>query len=92
MASSYIRNADNEYVVEPSNKGTISALVTIGAGDAFAAGFLYGLLREKGLQACGHLGDIVARFSITKIGAREGLPTLPKLTQRYQKLYSTQLL
>jgi len=91
MATSYIRNAENEYIVKPSNKNIISALDTIGAGDAFATGFLYGLLKEKGLEECGRLGDIVAQFSITKIGAREGLPTLTELARRYRELYSEQL-
>ena len=81
MANSYIRDIENEYIVEPSNKGTISALETTGAGDAFATGFLYGLLRGRGLEECGRLGDIVAQFSITKVGARQGLPTLNELSQ-----------
>ena len=91
MATGYIRDTRNEYIVEPSNKDTASALDTTGAGDAFATGFLYGLLNGKGLEECGRLGDIAAQFCITKMGAREGLPTLPELTQRYQELYSQQL-
>jgi ribokinase len=86
MATSYIRTNGNEYAVEPANKKIISSLDTIGAGDAFATGFLYGLINNKGLEECGRLGDIVARFCIRKSGAREGLPTLSELTQHYQKL------
>ncbi len=91
MASSYIRDTGNEYTVESSNKGIISALDTTGAGDAFASGFLYGLLNGKGLEECGRLGNIVAQFCISKMGAREGLPTSSELAQRYQELYSGQL-
>ncbi len=90
-ATSYIRDAEGEYVIEPSDKSIISASDTIGAGDAFAAGFLYGLLTNKGLETCGQLGDIIARFSITKVGAREGLPTLNELSQRYRELYNKEL-
>ncbi len=86
MATSYIRTNGNEYAVEPANKKIISSLDTIGAGDAFAAGFLYGLINNKGLKECGRLGDIVAQFSISQTGARQGLPTLSKLTQRYREL------
>ena len=64
---------------------------TTGAGDAFATGFLYGLPNGKGLEECGRLGDIVAQFSIAKIGARQGLPTLDELVQRYHQLYNKQL-
>lgn len=91
MATCYIRDTENEYMVQPGNQNTISASDTTGAGDAFATGFLYSLLNGKDLEVCGHIGNIVARFSISQIGAREGLPTLTQLAQRYQELYSGQL-
>ncbi len=91
MATSYIRDAENEYVVEPGNKNLISALDTTGAGDAFATGFLYGLLKGLDLKECGLLGDIAAQFSTTKMGARQGLPTLDELSQRYRELYDKRL-
>ena len=91
IATSYIRDSQREYVVEPVNKETISDRDTIGAGDAYAAGFLYGLLNSKGLEECGRLGDIAARFSITGTGARQGLPTLNKLSQHYRQLYGKEL-
>jgi ribokinase len=87
MATSYIKTNDNEYAVEPANKKIISSLDTIGAGDAFACGFLYGVVNNKDHLECGRLGDIVAQFSISKTGAREGLPTLKQLAQRYRELY-----
>ncbi|HEY48704.1 MAG TPA: carbohydrate kinase family protein [Dehalococcoidia bacterium] len=59
-------------------------LETTGAGDAFAAGVLYGLLTGKGLRECGVLGEIMAQFCIRKIGARAGLPLLAELAQQYQ--------
>jgi ribokinase len=87
-AASYIRDAEAEYLV-PANKQTgISQADTTGAGDAFSTGFLYGLLKGKGLDECGRLGSIVARFSLTQTGARRGLPTRQQLTRRYQELYS----
>jgi ribokinase len=91
MATSYIRTAEREYVIEPGDRSIIAASDTIGAGDAFAAGFLYGLTKGEGLEKCGRLGDIIARFSITKVGARAGLPTLAQLSQRYQQLYDKPL-
>ena len=90
-AISYIRDAESEYVIELGNQNTISGVDTTGAGDAFATGFIYGLLNGKGLEQCGRLGDIVAQFSITKVGAREGLPTSAELAQRYHELYSERL-
>jgi len=90
-AVSYIRDAENEYTIEPHSQNVVSEVDTTGAGDAFATGFLYGLLNGKGLEECGCLGDIVAQFSITKVGAREGLPNFTELAQRYQELYNKEL-
>lgn len=83
--ASYVADSKNEYIIEskPGEKRD-----TTGAGDAFAAGFLYGLLNGKGLEDCGRLGDIAAHFKIAKIGARPGLPTRNQLTKRYQELYA----
>jgi ribokinase len=47
---------------------------TTGAGDAFCAGFLYGLLKGKSLYECGRLGNFVASRCVMKMGARAGLP------------------
>jgi len=43
---------------------------TTGAGDQFAAGFLYGLTRGKGLAECGRLGALAAAEVISHYGAR----------------------
>lgn len=47
---------------------------TTGAGDAFAAGFLYGLLQGKSIRECGRLGNLVASYCIRDYGCRKGLP------------------
>jgi len=47
---------------------------TIGAGDAFAAGFLYGQLRGANAYRSGLCGNYLASKSITALGARKGLP------------------
>lgn len=43
---------------------------TTGAGDAYAAGFLYGLTRGLDLPVCGRLGAIAACEIISHLGAR----------------------
>jgi sugar/nucleoside kinase (ribokinase family) len=40
-----------------------------GAGDAFAAGFLYGLSENKSVEESGYIGSIVASEAISHIGA-----------------------
>ena len=43
---------------------------TTGAGDLFAAGFLFGLVRGAGHEAAGRLGALAAAEVIQHIGAR----------------------
>jgi sugar/nucleoside kinase (ribokinase family) len=43
---------------------------TTGAGDQFAAGFLYGMTHSKGLADCGRLGALAAAEVISHYGAR----------------------
>ncbi|MBN1454776.1 MAG: carbohydrate kinase family protein [Methanomicrobia archaeon] len=51
------------------------AVDTTGAGDAFAAGFLFGLLHDKSLEECGKIGNFVASRCIREYGCRKGLPS-----------------
>lgn len=57
----------------------VKAIDTTGAGDAFCAGFLYGLLHNKSLGDCGKLGNFVASRCVMKLGARTGLPYVKDL-------------
>jgi ribokinase len=52
---------------------------TTGAGDAFCAGFLYGLISGATLYECGRLGNFAASRCIMRMGARPGLPRLKDL-------------
>jgi ribokinase len=75
----YVTDGQEQVVVEPF---PVKAIDTTGAGDAFDAGFLYGLLDNKNnLYECGKLGNFVASKSIIAMGARTGLP--------YKKDFST---
>jgi len=49
---------------------TVAALDTTGAGDQFAAGFLYGLATGKSLEVSGRMGCIAAAEVIGHYGAR----------------------
>jgi len=51
-----------------------------GAGDLYAAGFLYGLTKGAPLEACGRLGSLAAAEVIGHIGARPET-SLSKLAQ-----------
>jgi ribokinase len=60
---------------------------SVGAGDAFAAGFLYGFLEDRLLRECAQLGQLVAHASLQAPGAREALPDLKALRRAYRQLY-----
>ena len=47
---------------------------TTGAGDLYAAGFLYGLTQGRNLHDCGRMGGIVAAEIISHVGARPAVP------------------
>jgi len=82
VAACYLTTGDQEYMIEAKITKRLHG-DTIGAGDAFATGFLFGLLQEKNLEECGYLGQLVAQFSVARTGARAGLPSLRQLRQRY---------
>ena len=69
------RDARGSVIVTPDaviHVPAVAATVvdTTGAGDAYAAGFLYGLTRALPLFECGHIGSTAAAEIISHIGAR----------------------
>lgn len=73
----YVTDGKENHMVKPRKTRVKD---TTGAGDAFCAGFLYGLIKGKDLYDCGKIGNFAASRCIEKIGARDGLPTLEELT------------
>jgi sugar/nucleoside kinase (ribokinase family) len=70
------RNAKGSVVVNGRVKMFVEAEPSVdvvdstGAGDLYAAGFLYGLTRERSLGTCAIIGSIAASEIITHYGAR----------------------
>jgi ribokinase len=83
-ATCYLVSREGEHMIEAQETAKETRGDTIGAGDAFAAGFLYGFLSGKDIGECGYLGDLVANFSVTRTGARAGLPSIQQLRQSYK--------
>jgi len=54
----------------------VKVVDTSGAGDAFDAGFLTGLIREWPLERAVSLGSAVAALKVMKAGTRGGLPRM----------------
>jgi sugar/nucleoside kinase (ribokinase family) len=69
--------ADGRYIQSPGFK--VDCVDTTGAGDAFHAGFIYGLLEEMSIEECLRFGNAVAALNCRSIGARTALPTLDEV-------------
>lgn len=72
----YVTSGTTSRVVKPFD---VKVVDTTGAGDAFCAGFLYGIINGKPIEECGRIGNFVASRCITKTGARVGLPRMADL-------------
>lgn len=57
---------------------------TTGAGDCFAAGFLWGLSEGYSLADCGKMACAVASCSVEQVGATEGVVSLEECLKRFQ--------
>lgn len=55
---------------------------TTGAGDCFAAGFLWGLSQGFCLEECGRLACAVASCTVEHMGATEGIRSMEEVRQR----------
>lgn len=67
-AGSVIVSGDEVHVVEAAKVEKV--VDTTGAGDLYAAGFLYGLTTGKDMATCARLGSLAAGEIISHIGAR----------------------
>jgi sugar/nucleoside kinase (ribokinase family) len=64
--------SDGEVVHEPACSAEV--VDTTGAGDSFAAGFLYGYLRRWSLARCMRLGNVCGGITVTRIGSSISVP------------------
>jgi sugar/nucleoside kinase (ribokinase family) len=69
---SIIVGGDEVHVIDAHPVGAV--IDTTGAGDLYAAGFLFGLSRDLDLVTCGQLGSLAAAEVISHVGARPMVP------------------
>lgn len=67
------------YVFAP--KCPVNVASTIGAGDGFGAGFLYGLVRGFRLHECLRYGNAVAAIVVSRISCSDAMPYLEELNE-----------
>jgi sulfofructose kinase len=66
---------DGQFIESPAFEVPDGCRDTTGAGDAFHAGFIYGMLRGEDLETCMKLGNAVAALKCRALGGRAALPT-----------------
>jgi len=85
---SLIQNGKQIFRV-PANK--VNCIDTTGAGDLYAAGFLYGMFNGLQLPLCGEIGSILAGKVIEVIGARIPDTTWPEIKDMVKNVTYKQL-
>lgn len=60
---------------------------SVGAGDAFAAGVLLGILRDLPYQTALELGNVTAAMSLGGEGASDGIEPYPRAEERRREIY-----
>ena len=72
---------DGQFIESPAFAVPSGCRDTTGAGDAFHAGFINGMLKGKDLESCMQLGNAVAALKCRALGARAALPTADELSE-----------
>lgn len=62
-----------------------------GAGDAYRAGFLKGLMKNLSLEQCGKLGSVMAAYTVEQYGTQTHEPTLQDIRERYEQNFSVKI-
>lgn len=57
----------------------VEVCTTIGAGDGFASGFLYGLLQGLPMEECLHHGNAAAAIVVSRLSCSEAMPRLEEV-------------
>jgi 5-dehydro-2-deoxygluconokinase len=57
----------------------VEVLNLLGAGDAFACGFLYGSLRDRNWQRAARMGNAVGAIVVTRPACANSMPTLAEV-------------
>jgi adenosine kinase len=76
-----------EGLIEIEAVKTLNAIDATGCGDAYRAGFMAGLLREKSLKICGRLGALNATCNLESSKTQTYSLDLDQFCQRYEQEY-----
>ena len=78
--------ATKDGVVKVSAVPGVRCVDTTGAGDTFAAGFVFGLSEGRPVEDCARLGCAAASCSVEQVGATDGVRSLEQVMERYRRI------
>jgi sugar/nucleoside kinase (ribokinase family) len=73
ITSRVFRRSQPDFRIASSDRPEVTDAT--GAGDAFAAGYLYGLLTGEATERCALFGHVLAQFALAGTGACASLPS-----------------
>jgi adenosine kinase len=85
------RIATREQTVEIPSAPPIRESDPTGAGDAYRAGLVAGLLRGLDLDAAGRVGSLAGTYAVEHVGTIEHDYTPAEFSQRYQEAFGVEL-
>jgi sugar/nucleoside kinase (ribokinase family) len=80
---SMIKKGKEVYHISPVPTQSVD---TTGAGDSYAAGFLYGYVNGLNLQQCGDIASLVSSKAVETMGARIPETSWPGLLEKVRKI------
>ena len=69
----------------------VDVVSTIGAGDGFASGFLYAMLRGLPVAECLHYGNAAAAIVVSRLSCSEAMPVIAEVEEMIRKKRDTQV-
>ena len=85
---SWVRSGSEEYYIKPWPAKTVDAT---GAGDTYAAGFLYAHSQGLPLEVCGQVGSIIAAKVVEVIGTKIDIPRWREAKQEIRKVIESRV-
>ena len=64
---------------------SVEVCTTIGAGDGFASGFLYAMLKGFPVAECLHYGNAAAAIVVSRLSCSEAMPALAEVEEMIRR-------
>ncbi|MBP9986710.1 MAG: adenosine kinase [Bacteroidales bacterium] len=80
---SFVRSEGKTYRIEPFKTNAIDAT---GAGDMYAAGFLYAYSEDMPLDVCGRVGSLISSKVVEVIGSKIDIPRWKEAKSRIRQM------